>query len=105
MGWSIEATRSDLERRFLRLLRAHDLPMPSVNQRIGPYTVDFLWREQRLVVELDGYAYHSDRPTFTSDRTRDRYLQTRGLRTARVSDDELDRDAAAVADSIRALLP
>jgi very-short-patch-repair endonuclease len=103
MGWTEERTRSDLERRFLNLLRAHDLPLPSVNQRIGPYTVDFLWREQRLVVELDSYAYHSDRPTFTTDRTRDRYLQARGLRTARVSEDEL-ADESALTASLRALL-
>jgi predicted transcriptional regulator of viral defense system len=36
MGWTKETTRSDLERKFLALLRAHDLPLPSVNQRIGP---------------------------------------------------------------------
>jgi very-short-patch-repair endonuclease len=104
MGWTTEPTRSHLERRFLHLLRAHDLPTPEVNQRIGPYTVDFLWRPQRLVVELDGYAYHSDRMTFTSDRARDRYLQARGFRTARVSGDELDRDEEAVAVSLLALL-
>ena len=41
MGWATETTRSDLERKFLRLLRAHDLPIPEVNARLGPYTVDF----------------------------------------------------------------
>jgi very-short-patch-repair endonuclease len=104
MGWTTETTRSDLERKFLALLRAHDLPLPDVNARIGPYAVDFLWRDRRLVVELDSYAYHSDRATFTTDRARDRYLHARGIRTARVSDDELDQSPAAVATSLQALL-
>ncbi|HEX6115972.1 MAG TPA: DUF559 domain-containing protein [Solirubrobacterales bacterium] len=104
MGWSAERTRSDLERRFLRLLRAHDLPIPAVNARIGPYTVDFLWRSERLVVELDGYAYHSDRHTFTRDRARDRELARRGFTVLRVADDELASDAPAVARSLISLL-
>jgi very-short-patch-repair endonuclease len=90
MGWTTETTRSDLERRFLALLRAHDLPLPDVNQRIGPYTVDFLWREERLVVELDSYAYHSDRKTFVADRARDRDLRRRGFTPLRFADVELD---------------
>ena len=104
MGWTKERTRSDLERAFLRLLRAHELPLPEVNVNIGPYEVDFLWRPERLAVELDSYAYHGDRPTFTSDRARDRYLKVRGIEVARVSDDELDQTPADVAVSLRALL-
>jgi very-short-patch-repair endonuclease len=32
------------------------------------YEVDFLWREQRLVVETDGWATHGDRRSFEADR-------------------------------------
>jgi very-short-patch-repair endonuclease len=52
-------TRSELERRALRMVRAHRLPIPEVNARLGGYEVDFLWRERRLVVETDGGAWHS----------------------------------------------
>jgi very-short-patch-repair endonuclease len=102
MGWTQERTRSDLERRFLSLLRAHELPLPEVNARLGPYEVDFLWRAERLVVELDGYAYHSDRATFTSDRRRDRALQAMGFTTMRFADDELAAAPAAIAGRLRA---
>jgi very-short-patch-repair endonuclease len=70
----------------------------------GPDTVDPLWRSERLIVEIDSYAYHSNRATFTADRARDRYLQARGFRTARISDDKLSYEPAAAARSLHALL-
>ena len=105
LGWDKAPTRSGLERAFLRLLDEHRIPRPETNVRIGPYTVDFLWRTERLVVELDSYAYHSDRPTFTADRARDRYLTTRGLQVQRFTDDELHESPNAIARSLRACLP
>jgi very-short-patch-repair endonuclease len=104
LGWAKERTRSDLERLFLRICREHDIPMPEVNVRIGPHTVDFLWREARLVVEVDGYAYHSDRRTFRTDRARDRYLGQRGLVVLRYADTELDESPGEVASSVLARL-
>jgi hypothetical protein len=56
-GWTDPgATRSELERRFLRLCRRHGLPRPSVNATVLGYEVDFLWADQRLIVETDGRA-------------------------------------------------
>ncbi len=104
LGWDASPTRSGIERRFLRLLRDHGIPKPETNVPIGPYTVDYLWRDLALVVELDSYAYHSDRPTFTSDRKRDRYLATRGLEVHRFSDDELDESPGDLVHSLQALL-
>jgi hypothetical protein len=48
-------TRSPAEERLLMLIRRAGLPEPEVNARLGRWEVDFLWREQRLVVEVDGY--------------------------------------------------
>jgi very-short-patch-repair endonuclease len=104
MGWTNEPTQSHLERRFLKLLRAHDLPLPSVNQRIGPYTVDFLWRARRLVVELDGYAYHSDRTSFEADRRRDRELQARGYVVLRFTYREVMEEPERVLEALISLL-
>ena len=56
-----ELTRSEAERRLLELIRAARLPEPEVNVRVGRHAVDFLWREHNLVVEVDGYAFHSSR--------------------------------------------
>ena len=78
-------TRSEAEARLLALLRAADLPPTAVNARIGKYEVDFLWRPQRLVVEVDGYAYHATRAAFERDRRRDAALQAAGYRVIRVT--------------------
>jgi very-short-patch-repair endonuclease len=45
--------------------------------------VDFLWREQRLVVETDSWQHHSDRAAFEADRARDARLQSLGYRVLR----------------------
>jgi very-short-patch-repair endonuclease len=104
LGWDSRPTRSDLERLFLRVCRAHDIPLPETNVKIGPYTVDALYQAERLVVEIDSYAYHSDRPTFTADRARDRYLSARGFQVTRYTDGELESEPVAVAKSLQALL-
>ena len=78
-------TRSEAEAKLLALIRAARLPTPEVNARIGGYEVDFLWREQRLVVEVDGFAYHSSREAFERDRRKDADLQALGLRTSRIT--------------------
>ena len=36
--------------------------------------VDALWREERVIVELDGYAFHKFRAQFEADRRRDAKL-------------------------------
>jgi len=66
-----DLTRSELERRFLRLCRKLRLSAPQVNVWAGPFEVDFLWATQRLIVELDGYRPHGTRHGFESDRDRD----------------------------------
>ena len=76
-------TRSKLERDFLRLCRQHGIPRPEVNAYIEGYVVDFVWRERRLIVEVDGYKHHRSRSKFESDRERDVVLSTRGWRTRR----------------------
>lgn len=89
-------TRSEAERQFLALVRAADLPTPAVNTRIGRYEVDFLWRAERVVVEVDGYAYHSNRQAFERDRARDAELAAAGYTVLRVTWRQLTRTPEAV---------
>ncbi len=61
-------TRGELEERFLALCERHCLPRPNVNTRIDRFEVDFVWRDARLIVEVDGYAYHRSPSAFEDDR-------------------------------------
>jgi GDPmannose 4,6-dehydratase len=72
-------TRSELERRFVRLCDRAGFARPAVNVLVDGFEVDCVWQPQRLVVELDGYAFHRDRATFEHDRRRDASLQPRRL--------------------------
>ncbi|HEY3729294.1 MAG TPA: type IV toxin-antitoxin system AbiEi family antitoxin domain-containing protein [Solirubrobacteraceae bacterium] len=89
-------TRSEAEERFLALIRSAELPEPEVNARIHGYEVDFLWREQRLVVEIDGYRYHSTRRAFEHDRRKDATLHAAGLGTMRITWRQLEAEPFAV---------
>lgn len=78
-------TRSEAERRFLRLVRSAGLPAPETNVVVLGHEVDFLWRERQLVVEVDGFRYHGSRPAFENDRRRDTRLVAGGYRVMRLS--------------------
>jgi very-short-patch-repair endonuclease len=97
-------TRSELEKRFLRFCRRHRLPQPAVNARVGRYEVDFLWRQQRVVVETDGFEHHGTRDAFERDRARDADLQARGYRVLRITHRQLRDDGRQVALRVRRLL-
>ena len=58
---------SELERIFLDLIREAGLPAPHVNVLVESFLVDVFWPEARLVVELDGYEFHSERDAFERD--------------------------------------
>jgi very-short-patch-repair endonuclease len=79
----LDHTRSELESRFLSLCRRRHLPEPLVNARVGPFTVDFLWPEHRLIAELDGYRSHGHRSAFEADRARDVELRLLGYAVVR----------------------
>ena len=99
-----DRTRSDLERDFLRVCRRNGLPAPEVNVRVGPHLVDFLWRGRRLIVETDGFAYHGGRNAFQEDRVRDLDLRTRGYDVIRLSEAQIDEEAAHVAEVLKQAL-
>lgn len=64
-------TRSQFEDRFLAFCERYGFSRPQINARVAGYEVDALFPQQRLIVELDGGRYHSDRRSFESDRDRD----------------------------------
>jgi very-short-patch-repair endonuclease/predicted transcriptional regulator of viral defense system len=89
--------RSEAERLFRTFVREGGLPEPEVNVVIGGFEVDFLWRDQRLIVEVDGAAYHSTSDRFETDRRRDRTLVAAGYRVIRVTWWQIKHERIALA--------
>jgi very-short-patch-repair endonuclease len=96
----IAFTRSELEERFLTLCDDHGLPRPETNTRIEGVEVDFAWRDARLIVEVDGYAYHRSPSAFEADRERDVLLAMGGWHVLRFTWSQIARRPAWVAAAV-----
>jgi very-short-patch-repair endonuclease len=96
-------TRSELERRFLELVREAGLPTPSVNAFVAGHEVDALWMDHALVVELDGYEHHRSRAAFERDRRRDLELRLAGFEVLRLTWQRVANEPAVVAKQLRSL--
>ncbi|MGH6696842.1 endonuclease domain-containing protein [Sphingopyxis sp.] len=68
---------------------------------IGPYVADFLCREAKLVVELDGRSHDARQE---QDRRRDAYLCEQGYRTLRFSNADAMSNLEGVLMTIAAAL-
>jgi very-short-patch-repair endonuclease len=97
-------TMNDFEEALFALCRRHRLPPPLVNQRVGRFKPDFVWRPQRLIVETDGWQAHGTRTAFERDRVRDAALTASGWRVVRITWRRLRREPAAVAAQLSRLL-
>lgn len=90
-------TRSEAESRFLAVVREARLPVPELNVSVGRYEIDFLWRDEGLAVEVDGFRHHSSRPRFEGDRRKDAWLMARGIKVVRLSWRQISDDRMATA--------
>jgi very-short-patch-repair endonuclease len=97
-------TRSDLEKEFVRWLEDRELPVPSLNEPFGPFTLDGLWSEAGLALEIDTFGTHGTEHSFEDDRRRDAYTASHGLRTIRVTPKRWRHDARRLEGDIRRAL-
>ena len=90
------------ERRLHGVLRALGCPIVA-QARIGPYTVDFLLPDLRVVIESDSRCYHARPERLRSDRARDADLQGQGFAVIHVWSDDLYRPGGAgkILDHVR----
>jgi very-short-patch-repair endonuclease len=102
---------SAIEQRVEAALR-RDLelsPLFSCNETVpidgfGPQPrVDLLWREGRVVVELDGPEHQGD-PNFANDRHRDYELLISGYFVLRITNDQVETDLQHAIEKIRAVV-
>lgn len=100
--------KSPLEAKVLPLLLRRELPTPLLNAPIeianGRIEVDFLWPDQRFVVEADSRDFHGTAVAFERDRWRDRELMLAGYSSLRVTHHQAEHEAEAVAATITAAL-
>lgn len=101
-------TRSRLEERFAAVLSRSDLPRPHLNASLAIrgrfFEVDCLWREQKVIAELDGIQTHGTNLAFEKDRERDRLLLAEGWGVVRITWRQLHDDAPSVLADLRRLL-
>src|SRR4051794_35594732 len=97
-------TKSELERLFLDFCKKFRLPKPQVNTLVEGYEVDMHWPGTEVIVELDGYAFHSTRAAFERDRERDEQLQLRDYRILRVTYRRLTSKPQELAATLTTLL-
>jgi very-short-patch-repair endonuclease len=99
-------TRSEAERLLLELIREAGLPEPDCNAKVGPYVVDVLWPEHRLIVEFDSREWHGDHVhgRFESDRRRDGHTLALGFATKRVTWRELTTERRELTGLLKDLL-
>src|SRR5207244_8105368 len=76
-------TDSELERRFLRIVRRAGLPPPLTQFHVNGFRVNFFWPDIGLVVETDGLRYHRTPAQQARDRVRDQTHAAAGLTTLR----------------------
>ncbi|MBA2794824.1 MAG: DUF559 domain-containing protein [Thermoleophilaceae bacterium] len=98
-------TRSQLEEDFFLLARRAGLPQPEVNARLGPWTIDFLWRHQRIAVETDGGRSHNRARQRESDSTRNAWLIANHYRPLRLTWAQVTDRPGEVLAALHAALP
>jgi hypothetical protein len=100
-GWTAPPdVRSDWERDLPDFCDRHGIPRPQLNQSVDGFLVDAFWRDKKLVVELDSWAFHRSPRAFRDDRTRYAKLQLAGhlvLPITKLDDEAAQMISAAVA--------
>jgi very-short-patch-repair endonuclease len=97
-----EATEA--EKRLWAHLRARRLDDHKFRHQvwIGPFVADFLCKEAKLIVEVDG-SQHAEATDY--DARRSGYLAARGYRVLRFWNNDVMNDLASVLEAIRTSLP
>ncbi len=91
---------------FFLLVISSRLPEPSSQHKIfrrGRFVgrADFAWPECKLIVEIDGYEYHSSRAAFNADRRRQNAMVNAGWRVLRFTPSDLNLRPHEVLDELR----
>jgi very-short-patch-repair endonuclease len=97
---------SELERVFLRNLRAAKLPEPTRQYRVGRRRIDIAYPRERVIIELDGLGSRFSRAAFRADRNRQNeiVLALPGWTLLRFTRDDVILDWAGVEETLRTVV-
>lgn len=85
-------------------MRAANLTGWKANHPVCGYVVDVAFPDQRLAIEVDGWAFHSDQATFQRDRTRQNRLSLNGWTVLRFTWLDLTEHPQRVIAEIRSAI-
>jgi very-short-patch-repair endonuclease len=95
---------SVLESKFIALCRKHGIPVPETNEWICGLLVDFVWRDLKVVVEVDGFTFHADRAAFERDHDRAALLMRSGYLRLTFTWRQVVEDPESVVEAVLAAL-
>lgn len=96
-------TESELERRFLPIVRRAGLPQPQTRRYVNGFRVDFYWPDLELVVETDGLRYHRTPSQQARDRLRDQTHTAAGITCLRFTRAQVRFEPGHVQATLRAV--
>jgi very-short-patch-repair endonuclease len=92
------------EELFLQAARDDGLEEPETNVAVHGFVVDFFWRARNVIVEIDGWTYHSSYAAHCDDRHRDATLTARGFKVLRFPAAQVREDPRRVIRLVREAL-
>jgi hypothetical protein len=106
-GYHGPAERAPFAEAFLAMVARIGLPDPEAEALVmledGPIHVDFLWRDERIAVELDSRRFHDTTRGLDEDRDRDQQLLLAGFEPFRVTWRHLHAEAHRTERRLRRL--
>jgi very-short-patch-repair endonuclease len=96
--------RSEAERLLIRLLKAAGISGWRPDYPVGGYRIDVAFPTQRVAVEVDGWAFHTDRAAFQRDRVRQNRISLHGWQVLRFTWLDLTEQPARVVAEIKSAI-
>lgn len=78
-----DGARSEAERLLVKLLKEAGITGWKTNYPVGGYRVDVAFPKQKVAIEVDGWAFHSDPEVFATDRKRQNAIALLGWQVLR----------------------
>jgi very-short-patch-repair endonuclease len=78
-----DGARSEAERLLIKLLRDNNITGWKANYPLAGYKIDVAFPDEKVAIETDGWAFHSDQEDFQKDRERQNKIALLGWKVLR----------------------